>query len=81
MSRAKNWRGRNEKFSEGALIRALELMDLTLADKRWRKRLKELARAREVLVDLFTGGKEYKSTFEDLDKYFFQFAVAARGNK
>lgn len=81
VSRAKNWHGRNEKFSKNALIRALELMDLTLSDKRWSNRLKELARVREVLADLFTGGKEYKSTFEGLDRYFFYFAIAARGNK
>lgn len=81
VSRAKNWHGRDEKFSDNALIRALELLDLTLSDKRWRKRLKELVRVREVLGDLFTGGKEYKSTFEDLDKYFFNFALAAKLNK
>lgn len=81
VSRAKNWHGRNEKLSENAFIRALELLDLTLSDKRWRHRLKELARVREVLGDLFTGGQEYKSTFEDIDRYFFQFALAARGNK
>mgnify|MGYP001617267425 CR=1 FL=1 len=81
VSRAKNWHGRNEKFSENAFIRALELLDLTLADTRWRHRLKELTRVREVLGDLFMGGQEYKSTFEDLDRYFFHFAIAARSGK
>ena len=81
VSRARKWSNKDENISKNALVRALELMDLTLSDKRWRKRLKELARAREVLADLFTGGKEYKSTFEDSDKYFFQFAIAARRNK
>lgn len=81
ISRAKNWQSRDKKISENALIRTLELLDLTLSDKRWRYRLKELARVREVLGDLFTGGKEYKSTFEDLDRYFFNFAIAARINK
>lgn len=81
ISRAKKWSEKDENISKNALTRALELMDLTLSDKRWRHRLKEIARVREVLADLFMGGKEYKSTFEDLDCYFFNFAIVARGNK
>lgn len=81
VSRAKKWVNKDENISKNALVRAMELMDLTLADQKWKKRLKELARVRELLGDLFTGGQEYQSTFEDLDRYFFQFALAARGNK
>ena len=44
-----------------AFERALELLDLTLADPRWRGRLKEIARAREVLCDAADGG-DRKST-------------------
>jgi len=58
--------------------RALELLDLTLADPRWRGRRKEIARARELLCDAFDGGREYGSTLEDLDRYFLPFAVLAR---
>ena len=61
-----------------AFERALELLDLTLADPRWRGRLKEIARAREVLCDAVRGGREYGATLEDLDRYFLDFAVAAR---
>jgi hypothetical protein len=61
-----------------AFERALELLDLTLADPRWRGRLKEIARAREVLCDAADGGLEYGATLEDLDRYFLDFAVAAR---
>jgi hypothetical protein len=61
-----------------AFERALELLDLTLADPRWRGRLKEIARAREVLCDAADGGREYGATLEDLDRYFLDFAVAAR---
>jgi hypothetical protein len=56
----------------------LELLDLTLADLRWRDRRREIARARELLGDAATGGREYGSTLEDLDRYFLAFAVAAR---
>ncbi|MBI5254670.1 hypothetical protein HY932_02730 [Candidatus Falkowbacteria bacterium] len=68
---------------KSALDRALELFDLTMSDPRWLKtrRLREVARAREVVCDLFFGDNIYGSTFESLEKYFFQFAVAARINK
>src|SRR3989338_2722087 len=73
ISRAKNWKGKNEQYFENAIFRALELLDLTLADPRWIKarRLKEIIRAREVVCDAYLGGKEYGSTLEDLDKYFY----------
>lgn len=58
--------------------RALELFDLTLADPRWRGRLREIARSREVFCDAILGGHEYGSAVSDLEKYFDQFALAAR---
>ena len=64
-----------------ALDRALELFDLTLADKRWRGRLKEIARAREVVCDFLVGDNEYGSTAESLDRYFLPFAMAARRDR
>jgi hypothetical protein len=63
---------------DAAFERALELLDLTLADPRWRGRRKEIARARELLCDAADGGREYVSTLEDLDRYFLAFAVLAR---
>ncbi len=79
VSRAIKARSDQKRF-EGAVDRALELFDLTLADPRWRKRLKEIARARELFCDAVWGG-EYGTTLEDLDKYFFFFALAARGKR
>lgn len=60
------------------MIRALELLDLSLRDPRWRLRLKELARSREMLCDAWLGGKEFGSSLEGLNRYFFHFALAAR---
>ena len=64
-----------------AFERALELLDLTLADPRWCDRLREIARARELLCDAASGGGEYGTTVEDLDRYFLAFAVAARSGR
>ena len=71
-------RMRRPRGATGALERALELLDLTLADARWQGRRKEIARARELLCDAADGGLEYGTALEDLDRYFLAFAVVAR---
>jgi hypothetical protein len=81
ISRALNWRDKNQESYDSAITRAFELLDLTIADPRWRLRLKEIVRARELLADAIFGGKEYKTTLEDLNRYFFNFALAARINR
>jgi hypothetical protein len=56
--RAERWKTRNPEVSRGAFYRALELFDLTLSDPRLRQsppRLREIARAREVVADYFAG--------------------------
>lgn len=64
-----------------AFQRSLELFDLTLADARWKfPALKEVARAREVFCDLYTGTNEYKSTTESLNNYFLHFGILARNS-
>lgn len=76
------WRKKGDLgISQRAFERALELLDLTIADPRWQKRLKELVRAREVLVDYFYGDNEYQSTDESLQKYFYYFTYAAQLEK
>jgi hypothetical protein len=78
VGRLRRWRGRDEAVASRAFERALELLDLTLADVRWRGRLKEIARARELLCDAAAGGHAYGTSLEALDRYFLAFAVAAR---
>jgi hypothetical protein len=78
VGRMRRWQGRDDRLAAGAFERALELLDLTLADPRWRDRLREIARARELLCDAASGGGEYSTTLEGLDRYFLAFAVAAR---
>ncbi|HET7291985.1 MAG TPA: hypothetical protein VFM88_06150 [Vicinamibacteria bacterium] len=81
VSRALRWQGRNPELASGALCRALELLDLTLADRRHQQapaRLREIARAREVVVDFLAGPNQYRSTGPSLQKYFDAYAMAAR---
>jgi hypothetical protein len=78
VGRMLRWRDRDDHLAASAFERALELLDLTLADPRWRARLREIARARELLCDAAGGGAEYGTALEDLDRYFLAFAVAAR---
>ena len=80
VSRALRWQGKDKKLYQGAVNRAFELLDLTLEDPRWKGRLREIARAREVFADAVNDGKEYGSTLEDLIRYFDLFAFAARRN-
>jgi hypothetical protein len=78
VGRIRRWKDQNPAFAERAFVRALELLDMTLADPRWKGRRKEIARARTFLCDAMLGGSEYGSTLEDLDRYFLAYAVAAR---
>ena len=80
VGRARKWFGKDRELFDGAVDRALDLFDLTLEDPRWKGRLREIARVREVFCDAITGGKEYKSSLEDLEQYFLHFAFAARRN-
>lgn len=64
-----------------ALDRMFELLDLTIDDHQQDVGLRELTRTREVLADYFFGNNIYRSTPENLDKYFLQFAIAARAQK
>jgi hypothetical protein len=66
---------------EKALERTLELLDMTIADMRWRNhRLKELVRLREVVCDeLCSDDMTYGNT--DLRNYFLYFGILARRDR
>ena len=62
ISRAIRWSTKNPETAQAALYRGLELFDLMLVDPQHRRsvaRLREIARAREVVVDFFAGTNEY----------------------
>jgi hypothetical protein len=75
VNRANRWQGKDDKLFWAAVERAMELFYLTIADPRWRNRLKELTRLREVFCDAVLGGKEYGSTLSSLEQYFSYFAL------
>ncbi len=80
VSRATTWMEKGNKEQEfKAVERALELFDLSLADKRWKyPALKEIARCREIVCDFFYDDNKYQTTAESLNKYFLYFGIAAR---
>src|SRR3989339_593961 len=75
VGRAVNWNRRgNIEQRNKATDRALELLDLTISDSRWRNRLTEIIRSRYLLADLFYGKNELNDTPEKLEKYFYYYA-------
>ncbi len=78
VERALNWRMKNNAgYSRHASDRALELLDLTLDSVKTPARLRELARAREAIVDYFYEANQYGSSEIFWRKYFSNFAYAA----
>ena len=84
INRVLKWRNKNQKLFEGAAERTLELLDLTITDPRWagfKGRLKEIIRLKELFCGIISGGEKYNSTLNDLNRYFYQFALAHRLKK
>jgi hypothetical protein len=80
LERTIRWRSKGKAdISIRAFERALELLDLTIADPRNRKRLRELLRVREALSDHFFFDNQYRSTEDSWRRYFHCFLYAARG--
>jgi hypothetical protein len=80
VGRSAKWQNKDEKSFWGAVTRALEIFDVIREDGRWKKRLLEINRAREIFADAVLGGSEYGSKLSDVEKYFMQFALAARAD-
>ena len=79
ISRAKHWEEKGDAASrDKALERALELIDLTLLDRRWAKRLKEIVRLREVICDWFSQQENYDVSRLSIDEYCATFALYGR---
>lgn len=83
VARAISWRERgNEEYFESAFARMLELLDLSIADDRWRgAKRKELVRVRESLCESFEEPRSQSLPLASWNAYFQHFAVMARRQK
>lgn len=82
VERTISWKRKgNEEYSRLAFERALELLDLSLEDKKNIKRFREIVRVREAAADYFFGKNEYNSSAESWQKYFYVFNYAARATR
>ena len=80
VERTISWKNKGrQEYSHRAFERALELLDLTVADAKNRARLRELLRVREALADHFFFDNSYQSTQESWQRYFRCFHLAVRG--
>ncbi len=79
VERSLKWQAKeNKQFFQKAGERAIELMDLTIADPKNKSRLKELVRIRELFTDYLFGDNEYRQTASSWQSYFSKFTFAAR---
>ncbi|MBU4377029.1 MAG: hypothetical protein KKD29_06105 [Candidatus Omnitrophica bacterium] len=82
VERALNWQAKhNSAYSQKAVERALELIDLSLDNITSPSRLKELTRVREAIVDFFLEKNQFKSSDALWRAYFLPFAYAVRRNR
>jgi len=73
-NRAVYWSQRkNEEEKKTSLWRILELLDLTIMQRK----SVELLRLREIICDLFLENREYNVSEKKLKNYFIQFALLA----
>lgn len=81
LGRARHWESKGDRQSrDHALVRALDLLDLTLNDRRWSGRFRELARFREVVSDWFCGRKAYDVPAETLEGYCARLSLRPSSN-
>ena len=82
VGRAINWKTKYPDKSKLAVESTLELLDLTIIDKKNHSaaKLKELCILREALVDYFMFDNIYGSSDEKWNNYFYAFNYAARLN-
>ncbi len=76
LNNIENWK---EKEFTGSINRAYELLDMAMADKKWKNtpKLKEICMIRELISDYFFWYNEYKSDKKFFERYFFEFSVIA----
>jgi hypothetical protein len=79
VSRALRAKGNQGRYWS-AVARALDLFYLTVEDPRWKGRLREILRVRELFAAAALGSDEYKTSLQDLDRYFDYYARLVRSD-
>lgn len=69
-----NKKGDQENYKV-SLERAIELIELTINDKRWETRLYEILKLKDVLVDLYEETRKYNVSAQYLENYFLSLAL------
>lgn len=78
LSRVRHWRAKSDlKSCNASLERVLELIDLTISDKKNISRVGEIGRLREIIADLYGQTGYYKVNLGELEKLLFDFAIRA----
>ena len=81
VNRALNWQKKGKiDFSQKAVARALELINLSLDSLKEFSRIKECCRLREAIVDYFYGSNQFSSSEMLWRRYFDQFGYIVRKN-
>ena len=80
VSRALRAQGNPSRYW-GAVTRALDLFYLTVEDHRWKGRLREILRVRELFAAAVLESDEFKTSLQDLDRYFDCFVWLARSER
>ena len=76
INRARGFEKKNDKEArDRCILRALELVDLTLTDPKWHNRLSELTCFQEVVYDWFKETHIYQITPEELENYCIAFSL------
>jgi len=79
VERTIKWKAKgNKEYSRMAFERSLELLELTIADSKNMKRLRELTRLKEILIDHFEFDNDYNSTDKNWSNYFYSFNYASQ---
>lgn len=80
VSRALKSQGNQSRYWS-AVARALDLFYLTIEDPRWKGRLREILRIRELFAAAALGSNEFQTSLQDLDRYFDCFAWMVRSDR
>ena len=74
------WKKKNKTdFAQKAFERALELINLSMLDKKFYNtpKIKEISRLKEAFLDSVHGGVNYNIPLDYFQKYFLDFGVIA----